>query len=134
MPLPEVKKTVTQPRINLYAEASHDFNPIHIDADFAGSSPFGGTIAHGMLILAYLSEMMTSAFGQRWLTGGELNIKFKNPARPGDVITASGKIRKIDPAGDETVITCEVLCRNQKDETIITGEASVAIPGNTAQG
>ncbi len=57
--------------------ASGDFNPIHVDESFAAQTPFGGTIAHGMLILAYVSEMMTLAFGQSWLSGGKLSVKFK---------------------------------------------------------
>ena len=65
--LPTVVKHITQKDINLYAEASGDFNPIHIDETFAAQTPLGGTIAHGMLILAYISEMMTTAFGKSWL-------------------------------------------------------------------
>lgn len=53
--LPSVIKHITQREINLYAEASGDFNPIHIDESFAAQTPLGGTIAHGMLILAYVS-------------------------------------------------------------------------------
>ena len=92
--LPEIKKQVTQDNINLYSEASQDFNPIHIDEDFARNTPLGGTIAHGMLILAYISQMMANAFGQSWLTGGKLNVRFKTPARPGDDITVSGKLHR----------------------------------------
>lgn len=127
MNLPEVKRVVTQPNINLYAKASQDFNPIHIDEDFAKKTPLGGTIAHGMLILAYVSQMMSSAFGQSWLAGGKLNVRFRTPARPGDTITVSGNICKIDQSGGQTCINCEVLCRNQKGESVITGEAQVEV-------
>ncbi len=61
--LPSVVKHITQKDINLYAEASGDFNPIHIDETFAAQTPLGGTIAHGMLVLAYVSEMLAIAFG-----------------------------------------------------------------------
>ena len=125
MNLPEMKKTVTQHRINLYAEASKDFNPIHIDEDFAKKTPLGGTIAHGMLILAYVSQMMTAAFGRSWLVGGKLNVRFKTPARPGDTITVSGKICKIDKSGEQTFVNCDVLCSNQKGEPVIIGETKV---------
>ena len=70
MNLFESAKEIVQRNINLYAEASRDFNPIHIDEDFARKTPLGGTIAHGMLILAYVSQMMSSAFGRAWLAGG----------------------------------------------------------------
>ena len=127
MNLPEVKRTVTQQNINLYAEASQDFNPIHIDEDFAKKTSLGGTIAHGMLILAYVSQMMSAAFGQSWLAGGKLNVRFKAPARPGDTITVSGTIRKLDKSGGQTLVNCDILCSNQDGESVITGEAKVEV-------
>ncbi len=125
--LPEVKRTVTQQNINLYAEASQDFNPIHIDEDFAKKTPLGGTIAHGMLILAYVSQMMSAAFGQSWLAGGKLNVRFKTPARPGDTITVSGTIRKLNKSGGQILVNCDILCINQDGESVITGEAKMAV-------
>ena len=130
MNLPGIKKVVTQENINLYAKASRDFNPIHIDEDFAKRTPLGGTIAHGMLILAYISQMMTAAFGQNWLSRGKLHARFKAPARPGDTITVSGKIRGIEKSADQTVINCDVLCANQNGESVIIGETRVRMPGN----
>ena len=126
--LPQLVKNVTQEKINLYAQASGDFNPIHVDDDFARKSPLGGTVAHGMLILSYLSQMMTIAFGQSWLSGSRLNVRFKEPARPGDVITVSGNIRKIEQEGSETRVNCNVLCQNQRGEVVITGESSLRLP------
>jgi len=126
-PLPKITKNITQDNINLYANASGDFNPIHVDADYARKTPLGGTVAHGMLILAYISQMLTGAFGQRWLTSGKLNVRFRAPARPGDVITVSGSIRRIEKGDGHQTIDCEVLCRNQNDEPVITGEAKVKV-------
>jgi 3-hydroxybutyryl-CoA dehydratase len=125
--LPEKRKTIVQEEINLYAKASRDYNPIHIDEEFAKKTPLGGTIAHGMLVLAYISQAMADAFGQEWFTGGSLNVRFKAPARPGDVITIHGKIQKIQKETERTVIGCDVLCANQKNETVISGEAIVRI-------
>ena len=81
--LAPVVKEITQDKINRYALAGGDGNPLHTDPEFAARTMFGGTIAHGMLVLAYLSEMMTAAFGQPWLSGGRLKVRFKAPARPG---------------------------------------------------
>ena len=127
MDLPELIKVVSQENINLYADASRDFNPIHIDVEFARKTPLGGTVAHGMLILAYVSQMMTTAFGKSWLSGSRLNVRFKNPARPGDTLTIHGKISRIEKSDDHNLISCEILCRNQNDEPIITGEAKVRL-------
>jgi len=126
--LPQLVKNITQEKINLYAQASGDFNPIHVDEDFARKSPLGGTIAHGMLILSYVSQMMTIAFGQSWLSGGRLNVRFKEPARPGDVITVSGNISNVEHGESATQVNCNVLCQNQKGETVITGESSLRLP------
>jgi len=127
MSLPELRRVVTQDNINLYAEASRDFNPIHINEDFAKKTPLGGTIAHGMLILAYVSQMMTVAFGQNWLAGGNLNIRFKTPARPGDTISVDGRIASIEKNESQTLVRCDVLCRNQNGDSVIMGETSVRI-------
>ncbi len=125
--LPEMKKLITQEEINLYAKASRDFNPIHIDEDFAKKTPLGGTVAHGMLLLAYVSQMMANFFGKAWLTGGGFNVRFKAPARPGDLLSIQGKIKTIQKETARTVVSCEVLCANQNNETVINGEAIVRI-------
>ena len=125
--LPEVVKYLSQETVNLYAEAVGDFNPIHVDESFAAQTNFGGTIAHGMLILAYVSEMMTLAFGESWFSSGKLAIRFKSPAHSSDIVTATGKINSIVKEEGIANTKCDVICRNQKQETIITGEASVKI-------
>jgi 3-hydroxybutyryl-CoA dehydratase len=125
--LPPVVKHITQEKINLYAEASGDFNPIHVNESFASQTPLGGTIAHGMLILAYVSEQLTLAFGQSWLSQGKLSIRFKSPARPGDIVTVTGKIDSIEDKNGISYATCSLECHNQKDETIVIGEATVKL-------
>ena len=125
--LPELKRRVTQERINFYAAASGDFNPIHIDPEFAGKTPLGGTVAHGMLILAYLSEFMTDSFGQAWLTGGSLVARFKAPARPDDTVTVSGKVTGVQRENGSILIDCDVLCQNQRDEPVIICETKVRV-------
>jgi 3-hydroxybutyryl-CoA dehydratase len=124
-----VVKHITQEKINLYAEASGDFNPIHVDESFAAKTPFGGTIAHGMLSLAYVSEMMTLAFGPSWLSGGKLRAKFKDSARPGDTLTVTGKINCIEQRDDVSYANCAYECRNLKGEMIVLGEAIVRLSG-----
>jgi 3-hydroxybutyryl-CoA dehydratase len=123
--LNSVVKHITQEKINLYAEASGDFNPIHIDESFAATTPLGGTIAHGMLNLAHVSEMMTLAFGRSWMSEGKLRAKFKEPARPGDTLTINGKISCVEQKDDISYANCNFECRNQKGETIVTGETIV---------
>ena len=125
--LPELTKHITQKHIELYAEASKDFNPIHIDPEYAKKTALGGTIAHGMLSLSYISELMCSVFNESWLSNGTLDVRFKTPARPGDTITINGNIKKIEKQDTDTFIRCDVLCSNQNNETIVTGETEVRL-------
>jgi 3-hydroxybutyryl-CoA dehydratase len=118
--LTPVVKEITQEKINRYALAGGDANPLHTDPQFAARTMFGGTIAHGLLLLAYLSEMMTAAFGRAWLSSGRLKVRFKAPARPGDTVSAVGRVVRAE--GGRTV--CEVECRNQRDEVLVSGEAA----------
>jgi 3-hydroxybutyryl-CoA dehydratase len=127
MQLPAMVKEVRQADINLYADASGDHNPIHIDVEYASGTALGGTIAHGMLVLAYISELMTVAFGQSWLEDGSLDIRFRSPARPGDRVSVSGEVTDVSREDEITVVKCRVDCRNERDEIIINGDAAVRI-------
>ena len=119
--LPALTKLVTQEKITRYADASGDHNPLHTDPQFASSTQFGGPIAHGMLVLSYLSELMTAEFGMRWLRGGRLKARFRGPARPGETVQVSGRIRRADDAS----LVCDLECRNDSGEMLITAEAEV---------
>lgn len=125
--IPPVIKHIDQERINLYAEASGDFNPIHIDEAFATSTPLGGTIAHGMLILSYVSEMMAAAWGKSWLEDGKLSVRFKAPARPGDTITTTGKVNSIEYQDGIPYVKCSVESCNQAGEIVITGNTAIKL-------
>lgn len=133
--LPSLSKPLTQATIDGYARASGDFNPIHVDPAFAATTPFGGTIAHGMLLLAYLSEMMTAAFGRAWLAGGRLKVRFKGVARPGDRLTVRGRVERVRDEGRRPDgrplgrLSAAVECVNQAGEVLVTGDAEVRLDG-----
>ena len=117
-----VTRQLTQAMLNAYADASGDHNPIHINEAFAKTTPMGGTIAHGMLVLSFISEMMTRAFGREWLAGGALDVRFRAPARPGDVVTARARF---DTEKDGR-LRYAVECVSQTDEVLIAGSAEIA--------
>jgi 3-hydroxybutyryl-CoA dehydratase len=118
-----VARRLSQSMIDAYADASGDHNPIHVDEAFAKTTPMGGTIAHGMLVLSFLSQMMTAAFGARWLEAGSLEVRFRAPARPGDTLTA----RTTDLKEAEGRLRYSVECVNQADEVLISGTAEVRL-------
>jgi 3-hydroxybutyryl-CoA dehydratase len=116
-----VERRLTQTMLNAYADASGDHNPIHIDESFAKTTPMGGTIAHGMLVLSFISEMMAGAFGERWLASGSLDVRFRAPARPGDTVTA----RATQQEPKDGRLRYAVECVSQSGEALITGTAEV---------
>ncbi len=125
--LPVVKRVITQTRIQLYAEAVGDFNPIHVDPVFASSSQFGTTIAHGMLIAALVSETMSKAFGQNWSNNGRLKLRFRAPVFSGEIVTTYGDIKRIRENAGKREIICVVGANKPDGESAVTGEAVVEI-------
>ena len=89
--IPGFSRTISQERLNAYAQASGDGNPPHLDPGFAAESPLGGIIAHGMLTLAFIGEMMTAELGRAWLATGAINARFKGAAYLGDNVETWGR-------------------------------------------
>ena len=126
--LPVVERTVDIEQIARYAKASGDRNPIHLDAEFASASQFGGIVAHGMLTLAFVSESLSLAFGRDWIESGRLKVRLKAPAYPGDVVRSWGRVVKEDTSGGRRTLECAVGLRNAKGEELIAGVATVTLP------
>ncbi len=123
--LPELVKAITQQGIRRYANAAGDFNPIHVDAEFAKGTPFKGTIAHGFYVFAFLSELMMRSFGKRWTNGGRVDVRFKRPVRPGDTITLRAILSDRKIVGDRSHVVFDVVWKNQEQDVVLSGTASV---------
>ena len=122
-----ITRSIDQTDVDAYAEAAGDFNPIHIDEEFATTTQFGGTIAHGMMVATMLSELMATEFKRDWANTGKLKIRFRAPVRPGDTVTAHGQVKRIRHGEGGTEITCTVGVRDQVGEAAISGDATVTI-------
>lgn len=132
--LPVIRRLVTQDAIRAYAEASGDFNPVHLDEVFGLSTPFGGTVAHGMWVLAAIAEMMARGLGSPWLTSGSLKVRFKGPARPGDLLETAGELKTVQVEQRGQVAVYSVRCINQQGDDLITGTATAVIAPSPSQG
>lgn len=118
--LPTVSKRIDRAAIRLYAEISDDFNPIHVDPEFAAASPMKGIIAHGMLSLNLIWQVLRNAAGEIQ-PPVVLDVRFRKPVRENDVVTAGG--RRAEDGG------YDVWARNEQGETVIDGTARLA-PGS----
>lgn len=106
---------VTAEKIALYADITNDYNPIHVDPEFAAQTPMKGIIAHGTMSLALLWQMLRQNFGPERCGRAELDIRFTRPVRIGDRLSASGS------AGSDGCY--EVWVANQDDVRVIDGKA-----------
>ncbi|WP_439687528.1 (R)-specific enoyl-CoA hydratase [Cupriavidus oxalaticus] len=119
--LPPIDRTT----LALFAGASGDHNPIHIDIDFARRAGMPDVFAQGMLSMAYLGRLVTRWVDQRQLR--HLNVRFAGITHLGHQITCIGKvIEKFDTDGEHRV-KLEVQTVNQYGEVKIVGDAIVAL-------
>jgi len=72
-----------------YAEITGDYNPIHLDPEFAAKTPMGGVIAHGTLSMNLIWRHIQLNHGRAALQGTQLDIKFVAPVRVGDTLTVT---------------------------------------------
>ncbi len=115
--------TVSQMDLVRYAGASGDFNPIHNDPEYAREAGLSGTIAHGMLIKAYMGRFLLQHFPLSALSS--FSSKFKAMTKPGETIEIHGTVKKNDAANGILILSIEV--RNQAGETKATAEAVIRI-------
>ena len=124
--LPRVVKTITQDQLRAYAQVSGDWNPLHLDAGFAAATRFGGIIAHGMLTLAFISEMMAAAFDKAWLETGALRVRFKGAAYLGERVETRGRVTKEEPHSEGNRLGCAVGVTNLRSgHELISGTANL---------
>ena len=123
-----VRRVLNRENIDAYRSSSGDHNRIHHDDVFAASTRFGGVIAHGMLTLAMISEMMASEYGSCWLQSGSLSVRFRGAAYPGDLLEAVGSVTRSETVANGSRLTCNVELRNvDNGNRIITGSATVVV-------
>jgi len=116
---------INRTTLALFAGASGDHNPIHIDSDFAKQAGMPDVFAHGMLSMAYLGRMLTSWQPQSQLR--RFSNKFSTMTQLQDVITCSGNVVEIVEQEGERLARCEIQASNQSGEKTLVGEALVAI-------
>ena len=116
-------KTVTEKDIELFAEVSGDYNPVHMQEEFARKTFFGGRIAHGVFALGLLSAAGAKLPGLIILLS--MSSKFLKPVKIGDTITAVAEV--VAARKDKGIVTLKNTCTNQSGEVVIEGETMVML-------
>jgi 3-hydroxybutyryl-CoA dehydratase len=119
----EFSKTITEKEVYSFAEVSGDFNPVHVDPEFAKNSMFGKQIAHGVLSGSLISTVLgTKLPGQDTIYLGQ-NFKFLAPVFFGDTLTA--KVEVAEKKDEKHIIKLRTFVMNQEGKIVVDGEAVV---------
>ena len=124
-----IENTVSEQDVIDFARVSGDYNPLHMDEDYASSTPFKGRIAHGALSASYISAILGNDLPGPGAVFVELNLKFVRPVRIGDTVTSSAEVIEMVERG------CRVRLAVKGEvngKTCMKGEALVMVPSGRA--
>ncbi len=122
----EVSRTITDEDIRAFAELTGDRNPVHLDDEDAAGTRFGRRIAHGMLGASLISALLANELPGSGTVYLSQSLRFVAPVYPGDTVTARVSVSRLRE--DKPIVTLETVCRNQRGELLIEGEAVVLAP------
>ena len=118
-----VIEPITRSTLALYAGASGDHNPIHIDLDFAKEAGMKDVFAHGMLIMAYLGKAVTNIVPQSNLKN--FSVRFSSITNIGDILTCSGEVKKIEKNNSKKTIVLDLIVSDEFGDIKISGAATI---------
>jgi 3-hydroxybutyryl-CoA dehydratase len=117
-------KTITEADIVLFAGASGDNNAVHINQEFAATTPFKSRIAHGMLTASVISAAIANKLPGPGTIYLRQTLEFKAPVRAGDTVRANVTVREL--LKEKKLVWLNTVC-TVKDTIVITGEALVKV-------
>jgi 3-hydroxybutyryl-CoA dehydratase len=123
-------RSVQEGDLMAFAEITGDYNPVHMDADFAAETMFKERISHGMLTASYMSAV----FGMKLPGPGAIYISqtlnFRRPVKIGDTITATATVLEMFPAKNRVRFLCN--CVNDLEKPVVEGEAILMVPSRAS--
>jgi len=122
----ETTKTITESDIELFARATGDFNPVHLDQAYAEKTSFRGRIAHGLLSVGLLSASLGNTLPGHGTIYLSQEVKFLAPVKIGDTITARVEVMELTP--EKNRVKFRTTCMNQEGKIVVDGVAWVMPP------
>lgn len=113
--------TLTQSHVDMYAEMTGDYNPLHFDEDFAKRTKFGGLIVQGGLTTGLLNALVAMDMPGPGTVFLSHDFRFTGPVYIGDTITAIAEVLKVHPEKPVTQLQIEIT--RQTGESVLEGEA-----------
>ena len=116
---------ISRASLTLYAGASGDHNPIHIDTDYANQVGYPDVIVHGMLIMGYLGRILTDNLNQSKIL--EYDVRFISVTNISDQLTCSGIVKTIREIDDKKEMELDLIVKNQFNDIKLNGYSLVQI-------
>lgn len=123
---PLAKKPITRVQLAKYAGASGDFNPLHLDDDFAQKIGMKGVIAHGMLIMGFLGEYVMQLAGQDAKIT-QFKMRFGKMTFLGDQIQCNATVKERYEENEKQFIVLEVTATKNEEEVVGSGIATLQL-------
>jgi 3-hydroxybutyryl-CoA dehydratase len=122
----ESRKTISESDVYLFAGITGDFNPLHVDAEFAKDTPFGARVAHGPLTLALCAGLLGTELPGLGTIAVSNHIDYLRPVYFGDTITVRVEVGALDRERNRA--TMEITWRNQDGIRVAEGRMVVMPP------
>lgn len=121
----ELTHTFTQQDVEAFARLSGDRNPVHLDAQYAAGTRFGGRIIHGMLVASLISAVLGTQLPGPGAIYLSQQLSFRAPARPDVPLTARVTVTEWDGSRGRLLLSTEVV--DAAGAQLITGEAKLVM-------
>ena len=122
----EFTETITESMIQEFAKLSGDYNPHHLDEEYAKKTKYEKRICHGMLLASLFSKLTAMYLPGQGSLYISQTLNFVSPAFIDDIVTASGEITKI--SSSTGIIRVKTEITNMNNNLLVSGEAKVLIP------
>lgn len=121
-----LSRKITLKDIDMFAEVTGDYNPAHMDEEFAAEGIFGQVVAHGMMTAGLVSAVLGTKLPGPGTIYLAQDMKFERPVLPDDTITATVTVtEKIEKRG---FLKLETICVNQDGKSVLSGTATIKAP------
>ena len=120
-----ITKPISRSMLALYAGASGDHNPIHIDIDFAKKAGLSDVIAHGMLVMSFIGQAMTNIFPQESIK--KFDTKFISMTNINDILTCEGKVIDLELEDSLKRLFLNLLVIDESGDKKLSGSAIIEL-------
>lgn len=119
---------INESLVNEFAQISGDYNPLHMNKDFASKTKFGKRICHGMLLASFFSKLIGMHLPGKNSLYFSQTLDFQLPCFLGDTVTIEGEV--IDKSPSTGIITIKTTVTNQINNCLVDGIAKVIVREN----